>query len=123
MRLVSADSYFRSPSSLCMVFDSISSIIDDVLSIHPSAVFVFGDCNAHHKYWLTYFGGTNRSGEPILFFDNFLLKWLTLLLRYQTLVLTVLLFWIHLFLLKLVFVLQWLYLHCEILIMLLSQFP
>ena len=67
MRLISADSLFRSPSlSLCMVFDSISSIIDKVLSIHPSPnAFVFGDFNAHHKYWLTYFGGTDRSGELI----------------------------------------------------------
>ena len=40
---------YRSPSSsLCMAFDSISSNIDEVLSINPSAnVFVFGDFNAH----------------------------------------------------------------------------
>ena len=37
--------------------------------------------------------------------------------------LTVLLFWIYLFPLTLVFVLQWLSLHWEILIMFLSQFP
>ena len=38
---------YRSTSSLlCTVFDSISSSIDDVLSINPSAnVFVFGDFN------------------------------------------------------------------------------
>ena len=30
-------------------FDSISSNMDEVLSINPSAVFVFGDCNVHHK--------------------------------------------------------------------------
>ena len=37
-----------------MVFDSISSNIDEVLSINPSAnVFVFGD----------YSGGTDRPGE------------------------------------------------------------
>ena len=58
----------QSPSSsLCMVFDSISSNIDEVLSINPSAnVFVFGDFNVHHKaylLWLTYCGGTDRSGE------------------------------------------------------------
>ena len=37
----------RSPSlSLCTVFDSISSDIDEVLSINPSAnVFFFGDFN------------------------------------------------------------------------------
>ena len=38
-----------------MVFYSISSNIDDVLSINPSAnVFVFGDFNIHHKDWVTY---------------------------------------------------------------------
>ena len=47
-----------------MVFDSISSNIDEVLSINPSAnVFVFGDFNVHHKDWLTYSGETGRSGE------------------------------------------------------------
>ena len=50
--------------SLCTVFDSISSNIDEVLSIKPSAkVFVFGDFNVHHKHWLTYSGGTDRPGE------------------------------------------------------------
>ena len=50
---------YRSPSSsLCTVFDSISSNIDEVLSINPSAnVFVFGDFNVHRKDWLTYSGG------------------------------------------------------------------
>ena len=47
-----------------MVFDSISSNIDEALSINPSAnVFVFGDFNVHHKDWLTYSGGTDRPGE------------------------------------------------------------
>ena len=56
--------YRSPPLSLCMVFDSISSSIDEVLSINPSAdVFVFGDFNIHHKDWLTYSGGTDRSGE------------------------------------------------------------
>ena len=56
---------YRSPSSsLCTVFDSISSSIDEVLSINPSAnVFVFGDFNVHHKDWLTYSGRTDRHGE------------------------------------------------------------
>ena len=42
---------YRSPStSLCTVFDSISSKIEEVLSINPSATgFVFGDFNIHHK--------------------------------------------------------------------------
>ena len=47
-----------------MVFASISSNIDQVLSINPSAnVLVFGDFNVHHKDWLTYSGGTERPGE------------------------------------------------------------
>ena len=46
-----------------MVFDSISSNIDEVLSINPSAnVFVFGDFNVHHKDWLTYSGGIDQPG-------------------------------------------------------------
>ena len=50
--------------SLCTVFDSISSNIDEVLSINPSAnVFVFEDFNVHHKGWLTYSGVTDRPGE------------------------------------------------------------
>ena len=47
-----------------MVFDSISSNIDEVLLINPSAnVFVFRDFNVHHKDWLTYSSGTDRPGE------------------------------------------------------------
>ena len=47
-----------------MVFDSILSNIDDVLSINPSAnVFVFGDFDVHHNDWLTYSGGTDPPGE------------------------------------------------------------
>ena len=52
-----------------------------------------------------------------------LLRWLTSLLGSQTVVLIVLLFWIYLFILMPVFVLQWLSLYWEALIMLLSQFP
>ena len=38
---------------LFMVFDSISSNIDEVPSINPPAnVFIFGDFNVHHKDWL-----------------------------------------------------------------------
>ena len=56
---------YQSPSSsLSMVFDSISSNIDEVLSINPSAnVLVFADFNIHHKDWLTCSCGTGRSGE------------------------------------------------------------
>ena len=69
LALLHALSYFfflyRPPSSaLCTVFDSVSSNIDEVLSINPSAnVFVFGDFNIHHKDWLTYSSGTDRPGE------------------------------------------------------------
>ena len=53
---------YRSPSwSLCTVFDSISSKIDEAFSINPSAnVFVFGDFNFHDNDWLTYSGGNDR---------------------------------------------------------------
>ena len=69
LALLHSVSYFfflyRSPSSaLCTVFDSVSSNIDEVLSINPSAnVFVFGDFNVHHRDWLTYSSGTDRPGE------------------------------------------------------------
>ena len=56
--------YLSLSSLLCSVFDSISSNIDEVLSVNPSAnVLVFGDFNVHRKDWLTYSGGTNRPGE------------------------------------------------------------
>ena len=69
--------------------------------------------NVHHKDWLTYSGGTDRPGE---FCYNFLsqltlIRWLIFLLRSLTVTLTILLFWIYLFLSALVFVLQWLSLH------------
>ena len=87
LALLHSVSYFfflyQSPSSsLCTVFDSISSNIDEVLSINPSAnVFVFGDFNVHHKDWLTYSGGTDRPGELIELIEliNFLSQ--TTLLR------------------------------------------
>ena len=48
---------------MCTVFDSISSNIDEVLSINPSANgFVFGDFNVHHNDWLTYSGGIDQPG-------------------------------------------------------------
>ena len=57
--------FYQSPSSsLCLVFDCISSYIDEILLINPSAkVFVFRDFNVHHRDWLTYSGGTDRPGE------------------------------------------------------------
>ena len=130
LALLHSVSYFfflyRSPSlSLSTVFDSVSSNIDEVLWINPSAnVFVFGDFNVHHKNWLTYFGGTDRPGELCCNFLSrmTLLRWLTFRPGSLTVTLTVLLCWIYFYLLT-PFVLLWLSLHWEILIMLLSQFP
>ena len=49
-------------------FDAISSNIDEVLSINPSAnVFVFGDSNVHDKDWLTNSGGTDRPDRWLIF--------------------------------------------------------
>ena len=49
---------------LCVVFDTNSYNIDEVLSINLSAnVFVFGDFSIHHEDWLTYSGGTDRPDE------------------------------------------------------------
>ena len=104
----------QSPSLLCTIFGSISSNINEVLSINLSAsVFVFGDFNIYHKDWLTHSGGADRFSELCynFLFQMTLLRWLTFLLRSLTVTLTVLLFWIYSFLLMLVFVLQWLSLY------------
>ena len=70
--------FYRSPSSsLCAVFYSISSKINEVLSINPSAVFIFGDFNLHHKDWLIYSGGTERPGELCYNFSKMTLLTLT----------------------------------------------
>ena len=52
-------------SSLCTIFYSISSNIDEVFSINTSAnVFALETLTSiHHKDWLTYSGGTDRPGE------------------------------------------------------------
>ena len=73
LALLHSVSYFfflyRSPSALCTVFDSISSNIDEVLSINPSAnVFIFGDFNIHQKGSLIYSGGTD---PPVKLCYNF----------------------------------------------------
>ena len=70
---------------MCTVFDSISSNIDKVLSINPSAnVFVFGDFNAHHKDWLTYSGGTDQPGEHCYNFLVVISNDLTQLVNFPT---------------------------------------
>ena len=88
LALLHSVSYFfflyRSPSSaLCMVFDSVSSNIDEVLSINLSAnVFVFGDLNVYHKDWFTYSGGTDRPHE--LFFNVCISNVLTQMVKVPT---------------------------------------
>ena len=103
---------YQSPLSFCTVFDSNVLI--------PSAnVFVFGGFNVLHKDWHIYSGGADWPGDLT---QLTLLRWLTFLLGSQAVILAVLLFWIYFFLLMLLFVLQWLSLHWEILIMLLAHF-
>ena len=108
-----------------MVFDSISSNLDEVLLINPSAnVFVFGDFNVHQKDLPILVELIDMVNFVMFFLPQMtLLRWLTFLLGSKTVILIVLLFWIYFFLLTLVFVPQWLSLHWEILITLLSQFP
>ena len=62
----------RSPSLFsCTIFDSISSNIEEVLLISPSAdVFVFGDFNVHHKDLLAYSGGTDRPDKLCYIFST-----------------------------------------------------
>ena len=94
--------------SLCMVFDSILSNIDQVLSINPSAnVFLIGDFHPHHQDWFSYSGGSDR---PVELLEFFCFKWpysdgelsyldpLTVTLKF-------LLFWISFFCLRAEFVL------------------
>ena len=107
---------YWSPSFfLCTAFDAISSNIDEVLSINPSAnVLFFGDFSVNHKDWLTYSGGTDTPDKLYCNFSLFqinLLRWLTFLLGSLTVTLAVVFFWICLFLLTLVFVLQLLSFH------------
>ena len=118
LALLHSVSYFfflhQSPSSsLCTVFDSISSKIDEVLSINPSDnIFVIGDLKSIIRTGLPILVDLflfNLVNFVIIFLSQMtLLRWLTFLLGSQTVNLIILLFWIYLFLLTLVFVLQWL---------------
>ena len=87
-------------SCLCTVFDSISSNIDEVLLINPSAnVFAFEDFNVYHKDRLTYSGGTDQPGE--LCYNFSISNDLTQMVNFPTWtpdwILIVLLFWISFF--------------------------
>ena len=91
-------------------------------------MFVFRNFNVHHKDWLTFSGGTDRSGELWYNFSTsndltWIVNFPTRISYSQTVINAVLLCWIYFFLLKLLFVQQWFSLHWEILIILLSQFP
>ena len=109
---------YWSPSlSSWTVFCSVSSDIDYILLINPSAyVFVFVDVNVHHKDWLTYSGGTDTPG---VFYYNFYYD-LTQMVNFPTRIpgsdshSPALL---DLFLLTQVFLLKWVSLRWEILIM------
>ena len=129
---------YQSPSlPWCTVSYSVSSNIDQVLSINPSVnVFVFRDFNVLCKDWLTYSGGTGRPGELCynFSFSNDLTQMLNFYLLFYFYSFSCFTwipdcdshspaFWTYFLLLLLVFVLQWLSLHREILIMLLAQFP
>ena len=120
--------YWSPSSSLCTVFGSVSTNIaniDEVLSINSSTnLSVFVDFNICHKDWLTYSGGTDRPGELCYIFS--ISNDLTQIVNFNTWIPDCdshsHALWIYSFLLMLVFVLQWLFLHWEILIMF-SQFP
>ena len=69
--------------SLCTVFYSISSNIDHVLLINPSAnLFVFGGFNVHHTDCLTVCGRTDRSDE--LCYNFSILNFLTQMINVPT---------------------------------------
>ena len=109
-----------------MVFDALSSNMNELLSIKPSAnVFLLEEFNVHHKDWRAYSGETDRSSELCYNFSvsKDLTQMVNFLLGSLTVTLTVPLFWIYFFFLRLVFVLEWFSLHWEILIILLTQFP
>ena len=120
-----------------------------VLLIFPLLITFFVFVHGFHLTWMRFSRSTHllmylslktlmsiaRTGLPILveqidlensviiFLSQItLLRRLTFLLGSQTVIFAVLLFYIYFFLLKLAFVPQWLSLHWEILIMLLSQF-
>ena len=63
-----ADSYWLYFTQCLTFFSSVDHVLQlcawffilfHLLSINPSAAFVFGDFIVHHKDWLTYSGGTD----------------------------------------------------------------
>ena len=75
--------YRSNSSTLCTVIYSVSSNIDEVLLINPSANdFVFGNFNVHHKDWFTYSPGTDQPGE--LCYDFSISNGLTQMVNFPT---------------------------------------
>ena len=114
------------PSSLWTVSDAVSSKVDKVLLIEPAAnSFVYKEINALYKNWIIYFGGTDRPGElccNFSFFNDFT-QIRNFSIQFPDLdseSLALLNLWPCLK--TLVFILQWLSLFREILIIF-SQFP
>ena len=97
---------YRTPSSSsCMVFDTISCNMDAIFSINPSAnMFVFGVMSIKGAGLPILVEVIHPVSSVIVILSQAtLIRWLTFLLGSQTVILTVLLFWIDLFLLTLVF--------------------
>ena len=117
---------YRSPSLfLYSVFDSISSNIDEVLLMNPSAnVYVFGELTSIIRTGLAILVELIDLVNSVTVFLSQMtfLRWLTFLLGSHTVTLIVLLSLISFFFLTLVFVLQWFCLHWEVVIMLVSKF-
>ena len=95
----------------CSAFDAISSNINGVLSVNPSAnMFVFGDFNTHIRtVWPILVELNDLVHSVIIFlFQMTILRWLTFIIGSLTVTLTVLLFWVYSFFLLWLFVLPWL---------------
>ena len=76
-------SLYQSPSSLCMVFDGISSNIHKVISVNPSAnAIVFWDFHIHSKGRVAYSGGTDGPDE--LCYNLFISSNLTQMVNFPT---------------------------------------
>ena len=116
--------YWSLSLSLCMVFGSVSSNTDEVLSINPSGnILSFKTLTSIIRTGLPILAELIDLVNSVIIFlsQMILLRWLTFILGSQTVILTVLLFWISFFQM-LVFVQQLLPLLWEILIMFLSRF-
>ena len=107
--------FFSLSITLCVflyIFYAISSNIDEARSVRPSVnVFVFGDFNVHHRDWLNSFDRTVKLCYNFLNISNVIITQMTLFRRLTfllcslTVTLTILLYWMYLFLLTRVFVL------------------